>query len=80
VLWPVLTLSVLVFSVVDWRMTKHLALMLIPLVLALAPARTAPKWRVAVPIVTALLMVVFNLWSLQSLTQNFMSFTITPAW
>jgi hypothetical protein len=80
-LWLLWMLLVAVgFSVVDWRMTKHLVPMLVPLHLGLLPPRAAPRWRRAVPLVTLLCLLAWNAWSLGGLIDNFDGFTVTPAW
>ncbi|MGH9387664.1 MAG: hypothetical protein ACRD2N_25680 [Vicinamibacterales bacterium] len=73
-------LTAVVFTIVDWRMTKHLVLLIVPLCLGLVPSRPAPCWRVAVAAATSLALVAFNIFTLASLAGNFSGFQITPAW
>jgi hypothetical protein len=77
-LWALLT--AVVFSLIDWRQTKHLLPLLLPL--HLAPARwTAMSrgilWGVAVLFAGLL---VWNLGMLRLLATDFQAFPITPAW
>jgi hypothetical protein len=76
--WSVL-LSI-VFSVVDWRMTKHLMPLLLPL--HLAPVAWTAAGRAARPIILAMLaaLLVWNLWVVRSIVSNFEAFSVTPAW
>jgi len=77
-IWAVAT--ALAFSLIDWRQTKHLMPVLIPL--HLAPARWAATGRVALAIVGVVFagLLLWNLDALQMLATDFASFTITPAW
>jgi hypothetical protein len=77
-IWMVVT--VVVFSLVDWRMTKHLVLLVIPLVLTLAPPREAPRWRVLAATAVVAALLAFNLHTLMGLSANFQSVVVTPAW
>ena len=84
-LWAVWSLIVAVaFSVVDWRQTKHL--MPLMLVLHLAPARCTTPLRglrpnpAAIFAVTFLVLLAWNLWSVQGLVRDFASFQVTPDW
>ena len=67
------------FTVTDWRMTKHLVPMLLPLHLGLVPDRKAPSWRTVVPVLTLLLVMAWNVRELRLLIDNFAGFEITPA-
>lgn len=76
--WTVIT--AVGFSIVDWRMTKHLSPLLLSLPLMLTPARTAPRWRVAAAVITSLWLLAWNMGAIQGLTADFESFIVTPAW
>ena len=78
VLWMIVT--AVVFSVIDWRMTKHLVLLMVPLVLALAPLREAPRWRVFAAVAVVVALLAFNIHTLVDLAGNFQSVVVTPAW
>ena len=69
-----------VFSIVDWRMTKHLALLILALHLGLIPDRAAPRWRVLVPAVTLLFVLAWNVRTVGSLMSDFAAFTVFPGW
>jgi len=80
-LWAVwMLLTAVVFSLVDWRQTKHL----MPLLLSmhLAPALWAASHRIALAIVTVALagLLLWDLEMLRLLVANFRNFSITPAW
>lgn len=78
ILWIVAT--AVVFSVVDWRMTKHLALIVIPLLLALAPPRGAAPWRVVAAAGVLAVVLAFNVKALMGLAADFASVVVTPGW
>lgn len=69
-----------VFSVVDWRMTKHLAPMLLALHLALLPSRSAPRWRTGLALLAFGILLAFNVPAILQLKDDFAGFSITPAW
>jgi hypothetical protein len=80
-LWLVWTLLMaIVFSLVDWRQTKHLMPLLIPL--HVAPARWAASSNVRLGLIAVLLvgLTVWNLYALCQLAEDFAGFSITPAW
>jgi hypothetical protein len=68
------------FTLIDWRMTKHLVPLMVPLCLGLMPDRGAPRWRLAVPLMAGLVVAIVNVWFLAGLVQDFKAFTVTPAW
>jgi len=77
-LWFLLT--AIVFSVVDWRQTKHLMPLMLPL--SLAPVRWAGAGRVrriVVGLVFAALLA-WNLWTIRALATDFDAFRISPIW
>jgi len=76
--WIVVT--VVAFSVIDWRMTKHLMPMVIALHVLLAPARHAPRWRVAAAALTCFWLVAWNLPAVIGLVRDFAGFVVSPAW
>lgn len=75
-----MALTATVFSIVDWRMTKHLVLLVLPLCLGLVPGAHEPRWRVTVPAATLLVAAVLNAWMIDGLVHDFSAFTVTPAW
>lgn len=80
-LWLVWTLVTgVAFTVVDWRMTKHLVPMLLPLHLGLTPASGMPRWRTVLSVAVLGGVVLWNVNALVSLTRNFASFAVTPGW
>jgi len=80
-LWAVWMLLVAVaFTLVDWRQTKHLMRLLLPLHLSLARwAATSRKLLIVVGLLL-LCLLAWNLDSLQALAAWFEGFTVTPAW
>ncbi|HYW79508.1 MAG TPA: hypothetical protein VE890_08015, partial [Thermoguttaceae bacterium] len=77
-LWTLLTAAA--FSLIDWRQTKHLVPILLPM--HLGAARWAATSRIAMVVVTMLLvgLLLWNFSTLQLLADDFKTFTITPAW
>lgn len=75
-----LVLAGLAFTLVDWRMTKHLMPLLIPL--HLAPALWAARGRNFQLIVGAvfLLLIGWSLYTIAGLSRDFAGFQISPAW
>jgi hypothetical protein len=73
-------LSGIAFTVIDWRMTKHLIPLTIPIVLAVTPARRAPLWRLSAAGVVLVVALVLNVSMLAALVRDFASFVVTPAW
>jgi hypothetical protein len=80
VLVGVIVVTALVFSVIDWRMTKHLMPIVLALHMVLTPTRDAAPWRVAAAAATCLWLIVWNIPVLVSLVRDFAGFSITPAW
>jgi hypothetical protein len=77
-LWTILT--AIVFSVVDWRQTKHLVIMTIPLFLAPARAATRTRFlRLLITLVFALL-VAWNLKTIAALSVDFQALQKFPEW
>lgn len=70
----------LAFTIVDWRQTKHLTPLLLPLFLATALWASADHVRRRVTAAAMLGLIFWNLQALCALAQNFAGFTITPAW
>lgn len=68
------------FSIVDWRMTKHLALLIMPLVLAFAPPRRSPQWRVIAAAAGLTAVVIVGCLDLISLARDFSAYRVTPQW
>jgi hypothetical protein len=68
------------FTVIDWRMTKHIIPLIVPMVLALAPDRRAPAWRLAAAAAVLAVALVLNVSMLAGLARDFASFVVTPAW
>jgi hypothetical protein len=77
-LWTLLTSAI--FTVVDWRMTKHLVPIVLPVHLGLVPAPRGRPWRTTVPVLTLLFVVAYNASALASLIQDFAAFRVTPDW
>ena len=73
-------LLAIVFTAVDWRMTKHLTPLLLPL--HLAPVAWTPLGRTPRVIVAAVFggLLAWNLWTLTSIASDFSAIPITPAW
>jgi hypothetical protein len=78
ILWALLT--AVIFSLIDWRQTKHLLPLLLPL--HLAPARCTVTGRVLLWVVAVLFvgLLAWNVGTLRLLATDFEAFTITPAW
>ena len=80
-LWIVWTLLLAIaFTLIDWRQTKHLCPLLLPLVMA--PAAWAGASRAARAVVVACMaaLLLWNLYTLRTLVADFGSFHISPAW
>ena len=75
-----IAVTAVTFSVVDWRMTKHLMPMALALHMLLTPARHAAPWRVAAAAASCLWLIAWNIPVLAGLLRDFAGFTITPAW
>lgn len=75
--WALLT--AVAFSLIDWRQTKHLMPLLLPL--HLAAARWAASGRTALILISALFaaLLLWNLQVLQTLADGFDAFPIRPA-
>jgi hypothetical protein len=79
-LWAIwMLLIALAFSLIDWRQTKHLMPLLLPL--HLAPARWAASGRTALILVGVLFagLLVWNVGVLATLADGFDAFPIRPA-
>jgi hypothetical protein len=76
--WVVLLAAA--FTVVDWRMTKHLVPILLPLHLSLVGAAAAPPWRRRLGWALSAWLLLWNIWTLRGLALDFASFDVTPAW
>jgi hypothetical protein len=75
-----IALTAVVFTLIDWRMTKHIVLILVPLTLAWGSWRNASRARLAATAAVLCALLVLNAMQLRVLTENFYSFRITPAW
>jgi len=77
-LWALLTATA--FSLVDWRQTKHLMPLGIPLSLALG--HWAARARLQLLVTAALLagVTAWNLCAIGGLAGDFAAFPITPGW
>jgi hypothetical protein len=75
-----LVLSGIVWSLVDWRMTKHLmpALVTFPPLVALT-WRLHPRWRIVIAVTLAILTA-FNALAIAGLFRDFTSVKPSPAW
>jgi hypothetical protein len=80
-LWLIyIVVSGVAFTIIDWRMTKHLAPLLLPMHLALVPDRDAPKWRVGIAVAVLIAMLGFNGSAIVDLVRDFYSLEIEPGW
>ncbi len=80
-LWALWTLLTgVAFSLIDWRQTKHLMPILLPM--HLAPARWAATSRIVLVVVTVLLvgLLLWNFNMLGLLASDFEAFKMAPAW
>jgi hypothetical protein len=69
-----------IFSIVDWRMTKHLTPLLIPLFL-LPAAWSKSGWIARIIVIgTFCGLCVWNVMVLREVMADFRFLTITPAW
>jgi hypothetical protein len=77
-LWT--TFIALVFSVVDWRQTKHLCIMTLPLFLA--PARAAEQSKVSrlLIVIVFALLIAWDLKTIAALSVDFQSVQKFPEW
>lgn len=75
-----IAVTAVVFSVIDWRMTKHLMPMVIAMHVLLAPARHAPRWRVAAAALVCVWLVAWNMPAVAGLVRDFAGFVVSPAW
>ncbi len=73
-------LTAAAFSLVDWRQTKHLAPILLPVFLVLTPPRGAPRWRVVASTVVLGAVLVWNVHELRLLATDFAAYPISPLW
>lgn len=76
--WMVIT--AVAFTAIDWRMTKHLVPMLLPLHLALVPDRRSARWRFALGVTALAIALIWNASELVSIRSDFGAFVVTPAW
>jgi hypothetical protein len=78
VLWTILT--AVTFSVVDWRQTKHLVIMTLPLFLA--PARAAARSRLLLLLIAVVfaLLIAWNLKTILGLSGDFNAMHKLPGW
>ena len=72
--------TAVVFTVVDWRMTKHISPLLASLPLLLTPPRHAARWRVAIAVATCLWSLAWYTRDIATLLTAFGEFGITPDW
>jgi len=80
-LWITWTLiMVLTFSWVDWRQTKHLSPLFLPLLVAPALWASRSKLRIIITGVLLVGLTAWNLCALCGLAEDFARFSITPAW
>jgi len=80
-LWAVYSLiTALVFSWADWRMTKHL--MLLMPVLYLAPLLWAAQYPRRLVLVSAIFLplLTWNIYTVLEIASNFAAFHVSPAW
>jgi len=77
-IWAVLT--GLVFTLIDWRQTKHLIILVIPAILALAVWMRRGRRIRGVAVVILATILIWNLGELWLLGEVFSDFRVTPAW
>jgi len=80
-LWAIwFLLTAVAFSLIDWRQTKHLMPLMLPL--HLAPVRWVASKQNALVLVGIVFagLLVWNIAMLNALAGNFDTFSITPAW
>lgn len=77
-IWSALT--AIVFSLVDWRMTKHLMPLLLPLHLAPVAWASTKAGRTRLLAVLFAAILVWNVWTIRALVVDFGAFPITPQW
>ncbi|GMV20839.1 MAG: hypothetical protein AMXMBFR57_07880 [Acidimicrobiia bacterium] len=76
--WTLVT--AVVFTFVDWRMTKHISPLLVSLPLLLTPPRHAPRWRIAAAVITCVWSLAWYAGDIGVLLTNFEEFGVTPDW
>ncbi len=76
--WAAVT--ALAFTVVDWRQTKHLAPLLLPLFMAPAAWAAAERRGLRASVGVLLLLCAWNLQAVWALCRDFAGFVVTPAW
>jgi len=80
-LWAVwCLLSAVVFSLIDWRQTKHLTILIVPLLLAVGLWMIRRRAVRTVLAVTLAAMLVWNIGEIWLLGEVFTDFKVTPAW
>ncbi len=85
VLLLIIAATSMIFSLVDWKMTKHLDLMVPAIMLVIAYGwrdrwwLAFPRYRVAVLAVIALVLA-NNIWIIAKLAQDFSWLKVTPIW
>jgi hypothetical protein len=73
-------LGAFVFTATDWRQTRHLALLIVPALVAIASAwPRSPRWR-RVALLLAAALVARNLWAARSLVASFESWVPHAGW
>lgn len=77
-MWIILT--AIVFTMVDWRMTKHLMVLMVPLFLVPVIWMRRDFAPRAIVGFTFSVTLCWNLWSLQRLIADFTSLSISPGW
>ena len=76
--WSALT--AIVFSIVDWRMTKHLMPLMLPLLLAPVQWAAMGKGRLGLVGILFSGILIWNGVTIYSLVANFEAFHVSPAW
>lgn len=80
-LWAVwMVLIAIAFSLVDWRQTKHLMPLMLPLHMAPIRWAASDRHRCLIMGVVFAALFVWNLQTLYGLAVDFFAFSITPAW
>lgn len=76
--WMLVTAAA--FTAIDWRMTKHVMPLALPLCLALTPGHRAARHRVAMAVAVCLVVLLLNAVDLRTLALTFDAFRVTPIW
>jgi predicted lysophospholipase L1 biosynthesis ABC-type transport system permease subunit len=80
-LWTIWTIvATIAFSLIDWKQTKHLTTLLVPVTLATGAVVGAGRLSPRVVIGLALAIIALNLLTITSLAQDFRALVKVPEW